>query len=125
MMQIYQTKWFAQWADKQGVSALALQEAIAEIAQGLVDANLGGHLFKKRIGLQGRGKSTGVRTIVALKRQNKAFYLYGFAKNALDNIDAKELQALKKLATIYFNFSDEQLQSALNNGNLIEVKHND
>jgi hypothetical protein len=35
--------------------------------QGLIDADLGGGLFKKRIALPGRGKSGGARTLIATK----------------------------------------------------------
>jgi hypothetical protein len=43
-MQILKTKWFAHWADKEGLSSQALCAAILEMNQGLVDANLGGHV---------------------------------------------------------------------------------
>ncbi len=62
-MQIFQTKWFAHWADKEGLTAQVPCAAIAEINQGLVDANLGGRVVKKRVALGGRGKSGGVRTL--------------------------------------------------------------
>ena len=72
-MQIFQTKWFAHWASKEGLSSQALCAAVAEISQGLVDANLGGHVVKKRVALGGRGKSGGVRTLLAFKMNDKAF----------------------------------------------------
>jgi hypothetical protein len=37
-MQIFQTNWFAHWADKQGLSSQVLCAAVTEISQGLVDA---------------------------------------------------------------------------------------
>ena len=37
----------------------ALCDAVAEMAQGLIDADLGGGVVKKRIGLAGRGKRGG------------------------------------------------------------------
>jgi hypothetical protein len=46
-MQIFQTKWFAHWASKEGLSSQVLCAAVTEISQGLVDANLGGHVIKK------------------------------------------------------------------------------
>ena len=70
-MQIFQTKWFARWAAKEGLQSSALILAVAEIEQGLVDANLGGHVVKKRVGLAGRGKSGGVRTLLAFKVNNR------------------------------------------------------
>jgi hypothetical protein len=53
-----------------------LKETITEISAGLYDANLGGHLYKKRIGLKGKGRRGGVRTIVAFKKEGKAFYVW-------------------------------------------------
>lgn len=38
--------------------------ACAEIAAGLTDADLGSNLYKKRIPIEGRGKSGGLRTII-------------------------------------------------------------
>ena len=48
---------------------------------GLIDADLGGGIIKKRVPLPGRGKSGSVRTLVASKRNGKWFFLYGFEKN--------------------------------------------
>lgn len=56
-MQIFQTKWFARWAANEGLLEQALRDAVSEMEQGLIDANLGGHVVKKRIGVGGRGKS--------------------------------------------------------------------
>jgi len=43
--------------------------------RGLIDADLGGHLVKKRVPLPGRGKSGGARTIVAFRAGHHTFYL--------------------------------------------------
>ncbi len=120
-MQIYQTKWFAHWADKEGLSSQALCNAVAEINQGLVDANLGGHVFKKRVGLGGRGKSGGVRTLLAFKIFDKAFFVYGFAKNQQSNISEKELKALKLLAAKLLAYDAAKLSMAVAAHELYEV----
>lgn len=39
----------------------ALCDAVSEMAQGLVDADLGGHVVKKRVALPGQGKRGGAR----------------------------------------------------------------
>lgn len=120
-MKIFQIKWFARWATKEGLLDQALRDAVCEMTQGLVDANLGGHVFKKRVGLGGRGKSGGVRTVLAFKVDDKAFFLYGFAKNQRDNIDDKELQALKKLASHLLAYDRSALDKAIKMQELIEV----
>lgn len=49
----------------------ALCAAVLEMAQGLVDADLGGGVVKKRVGLAGRGKRGGVRTLVATNKGSR------------------------------------------------------
>jgi len=88
-MRIFKTKWFQKWAKKEKVSQKALQRAIEEMERGLVDADLGGHVYKKRVAIQGRGKSGGVRTLIAYQVKDKAFFIYGFAKNKRANISDK------------------------------------
>ena len=66
--------------------------------QGLIDARLGGQVVKKRVGLRGRGKRGGARTLVAFRQDDKAFFIYGFAKSERANVSGDELKALKLLA---------------------------
>ncbi|MFZ6643602.1 type II toxin-antitoxin system RelE/ParE family toxin [Undibacterium sp. TC4M20W] len=121
-MQIFLTKWFARWAIKEGLPEQALCAAVAEMEQGLIDAYLGGYVIKKRVALNGRGKSGGVRTILGFKLKDKAFFLYGFAKNQRDNIDDKELQALKMLASELMKYDRKALDRAIQAQELIELK---
>lgn len=89
--------------------------------RGLNDADSGGHVYKKRIALQKRGRSGGARTIIAFKLENKAFFMYGFARNKRANISMKELKALKLLATHLLSYDDKRLTRALRVNELIEV----
>ena len=68
------------------------------MAQGLIDADLGGGIVKKRIGLAGRGKRGGARTLAAANRGNRWFFVYGFEKNDRANIADDELEALQGIA---------------------------
>ncbi|MFZ4790978.1 MAG: type II toxin-antitoxin system RelE/ParE family toxin [Candidatus Competibacteraceae bacterium] len=122
-MLIYKTRQFDKWAFKEGLTDQVLKTAITEIENGLIDADLGGHVFKKRVALPGRSKSNGARTLLAYQQGDRAFFIYGFAKNERDNIDDKELQNLKKLAAIQLGLTPEQLGYALREGKLIEVNH--
>ena len=124
-MRIFTTKWFTKWAAKEGLTDEALRTAVAEMEQGLIDANLGGHVCKKRAGVQGRGKSGGVRTLLAFKVNDKACFMYGFAKSQRDNISNKELKALKRLAAEIVAYSDQALTKALQAGELREVENDD
>jgi hypothetical protein len=51
----------------------------------------------------------------------RAVFLYGYAKNERDNIDAQELKALKRLAAEMLGWTEAQLDVALAQGKLIEV----
>ncbi|MCM2357176.1 MAG: type II toxin-antitoxin system RelE/ParE family toxin [Geobacteraceae bacterium] len=45
---IYKTRHFNRWARKAGLPDQALCRAVAEIRQGLIDADLGGGIIKKQ-----------------------------------------------------------------------------
>ncbi len=124
-MRLFKTKWFHRWAAKEKLSDARLSEAIEEIRQGLVDADLGGHVLKKRIALAGRGKSGSVRTLLAVKQGRHTFFVYGFAKNERDNIDDKEMNALRRLADELLSYGPGKLNKALAANELIEVKTDD
>jgi len=87
----------------------------------LYEANLGWYLFKKRIGLKGKGKRGGLRTIIAFKKEDKAFFIYGFVKNKKANIDEAEEKTYKKLAILLLSCSDDTINNAIKNKELIEV----
>lgn len=124
-MRIFKTRQFDKWADKEGLTDPALKAAVAEMENGLIDADLGGHVVKKRVALPGRGKSGGARTLLAYRSGKRAFFLYGFAKNERDNIDDKELKALKQLAVVLLGLGSTELAHALTEGKLIEVNNDD
>lgn len=122
-MQIFQAKWFARWAVKEASLEQALRNAVFEMKQGLIDADLGNHIVKKRVGLRGRGKRGGVRTILAYTAKDRAFFLYGFAKNQRDTINEKELQALKKMAAHLLVYDRRALDKAIELQELTEVRY--
>ncbi len=79
-MNIYKNKVFDKWATKEGIDDEALLNAVKEIERGLFDANLGGNIVKKRVAVGGRGKSGGVRTLLAYQFGNKAFVVFFLPK---------------------------------------------
>ena len=122
-MRVFKTRQFDRWARKEGVTDPTLWAAVIEMENGLIDADLGGHLVKKRIALPGRGKRDGARSLLAYRLGDCAFFVYGFAKNERDNIDDRELKALKLLASTLLGWTPEQTGHALREGALIEVIH--
>jgi hypothetical protein len=120
-LQILVIKSFSRWMRKNKVSHDDLIVATREMADGLFDADLGGHVIKKRVALRGRGKSSGARTIVATKFGVRWIYLFGFEKNERENIDSAELKALQELAKTLLDFSAADISVAMDEGNLIKL----
>ena len=112
---------FAKSARKSSISDTSLMTAVSEVERGLVDAYLGGSVFKKRVAREGAGKSSGFRVIVAVKSGEKSFFIHLFAKNKRANIDQRELADLKEYAKILLGMSDEQIRMALDAGALEEI----
>jgi len=121
-MHVLETKTFARWTRKESVADAALRAAVEEMRAGLVDANLGGGLVKKRIARPGRGKSGGWRTMLATHLRDRWVFLYGFAKNERDNVDDDELRALKLLAQSYLGMDEETIDRLVEAGEPTEVK---
>ena len=102
----------------------SLQEALIQSPdKGEIIKGSGG-LRKVRWKLEGRGKSGGVRTLLAYKVGDRAFFVYGFAKNARSNIKADELKGLKAYADVLLQYQDKELMQAVKSGALIEVQSN-
>ena len=124
-MEIYKTRWFSKWAEKNGISDNALRSTITELETGLSTVNLGGSVFKKRVATSGQGKRGSSRVILAYQEGSKTFFIYGFAKNAKSNLEDKELRALKKLATELLQYSRQKLAELVKTKTLFEVKENE
>ena len=118
---IFLTKKFAKWSGDVGLADEKLESTIVEVENGLIDADLGGSVFKKRIGINGQGKSGSLRTIIGFKEGERAFFLYGFPKGERDNITKKEKAALKEMAKVYFELNILQLKIALESGAIREI----
>lgn len=121
LIRILKTRIFDRWANNEGLTDQILAEAVGEMEQGLIDATLGGHVYKKRVALPGHGKRGGSRTLLAYQSEDKAFFIFGFAKNERTNINAKELKSLKLLADELLNYSNKRLERAIKVNELIEI----
>ncbi|MEH2362366.1 type II toxin-antitoxin system RelE/ParE family toxin [Nostoc sp.] len=120
-MIIYKTRWFDRWARKEGLNDLSLCAAVNEMTAGLYEADLGGGLFKKRIARSGQGKRGGFRTLIVTNKGDRWFFVFGFPKNERSNINKKEEKALKKLASVLFSYTLEDLEKAKLEDELMEV----
>ncbi len=98
-----------------------LKKSIDEIKNGLIGANLGGHVYKKRIGMDGKGKRSTHRTIILMKIHDKAIFAHGFAKGEKDNITKNERKGFKVMAEAFLNLDNKQITLLVDKQIFIEV----
>ena len=120
---IFKTRFFDRQMQKIGLSDELLLNAVYEMERGLIDADLGGGVFKKRIALPNRGKSGSTRTLIATNKNDRWFFMFGFEKNQRDNINEKELRFLKDFAADLLTFADARLSNALESKDLWEISN--
>ncbi|MDS4019681.1 MAG: type II toxin-antitoxin system RelE/ParE family toxin [Candidatus Competibacter sp.] len=113
---VFRTRTFTRWMGKAELTDDELYQAVTEMAKGLIDADLGGHVVKKRVALAGRGKRGGARTIIATNLADRWFFLFGFNKNERANIHRDELKFFQQVAKDLLELSEQQLQVAIATG---------
>jgi len=122
---IYLSKVFTRLARRDGLTDVHICQAIVEMNEGLIDADLGAGLFKKRITLPEQGKRGGWRSLLGFQAGNKAFFLYLFLKSRRYNIDAAEMKTLKRLTKYYLTLNHAEIEAALQCGELREANYNE
>lgn len=123
MNRVFKTRYLSRWVRKTELTDKALCAAVVEMVQGVIDGDLGGGVLKKRIGLAGRGKRGGARTLVATNKGDKWFFVYGFEKNVRATITDGELQALQDIGAQLLARTARQLDQAVAEGSLQEMCH--
>jgi hypothetical protein len=124
-VRIFKSAWFSRFARKERIPDQALRGAVERAEKGQIDAGLGGSVLKQRVARPGRGKSGGYRTIILYRREEKAFFVYGFAKSDRDNIDDDEAEAFKKAAKHVLALTDEHLAELIKKGQFSEIDDDD
>jgi hypothetical protein len=120
-MNVLKRKDFARWQAGERLPDAALCEAVREMEAGLIDADLGGFLYKKRVARPGSGKSGGYRTLLSARIGGRHVFLHGFSKNDRANITQGERKALQLAGKVFLELSAEDLMKALEIGVLLEV----
>ena len=69
-------------------------------------------------------KSGGYRSIILYRKEQRAFFVYGFAKNARANIDAEEEEAFKNAAKHVLGLSEKQLAELVERKQFVEIEGN-
>lgn len=123
MNRVFKTRYFCRWMRKTELTDKVLCDAVLEMMHGLIDADLGGGIIKKRVGMAGRGKRGGARTVIATNKNKRWFYMFGFQKNVRSNINTEEKEALQLLADDLLSMSTIALESACKNAELQEICH--
>lgn len=121
-MRVFKTKWTARFVRRERITDASLHEAVDRAERGLIDADLGSGLIKQRVARPGEGRSGGFRMIVVYRTQDRAFFVYGFAKNERDNIDSEELEDLKAIAADLLAANDAGLARMLDENELQEIE---
>ncbi len=121
-MRIFKNAWFKRFAGREKISDDALAKVIAMAEKGAVDVDLGGNVIKQRVARRGQGKSGGYRTIVVFRQEDKAFFVYGFAKKDLENISKNELKVFKRAAKELLALSDGQIEKLIEIEGLTEIE---
>ena len=124
-MRIFKTRWFGRFARAESIDDDSLGEAIQRAARGLVDADLGGGLIKQRVARKGKGRSGGYRVIIAYRFEERAVFLYGFAKKERDNIAHDELDDLRFAARDWLEAKGAGIEAALKDGAIQELEHDE
>ena len=125
MKRVFKTRHFSRWMRKTELTDQALCAAVAEMFRGLIDADLGHGVVKKRVGLAGRGKRGGARTLIATNKGTRWFFVFGFEKSERANITADELAALQDVAAELLGRTESALDTAVQDGALQEICHDD
>jgi len=123
MRRVFKTRHFSRWLKKSDLTDAALCQAVNEMVAGLIDADLGGDIVKKRVALPGRGKRGGARTLVATRKASRWFFVFGFEKNEKANVSTSELEALQIVASELLALTSSQLDGAVTDGTLQEICH--
>jgi len=122
-MRIFKTKWLARFARQEQIADANLREAIERAERGLIDADLGDGLIKQRVARQGKGRSGGYRTIIAYRRNDRAVFFLGFAKNKKGNLNDDELLVARENGACWLGMNDAMIQEFLADGALQEIKN--
>ena len=69
----------------------------------------------------GQGKSGGYRTIIAYRQGDRAFFLKGFSKSRLANIDPKEEKILAAFGLSLMNMNEPEIEGYIAEDEMTEI----
>ena len=113
-MNIYKTKTFNKWSEKERIKDSTLLDKAYKLSKGVYYAKYNDELFKLR-----KGKE---RYLVCFKNTERTIYLSGFLKGKQENISKEVERELKKLASFLLNLPQEAINTLVDKGELIEIR---
>lgn len=113
MTSVLKRRSFARWQAGEKFPDSALCKVVKEMESGLIEADLGGFLYKKRVARPGSGKSGGYRTLISAHIGRRYVFLHGFSKNEKANITQNEMKALQYAGKVFLGLPVEALSTAL------------
>jgi len=120
-VRIFKYPRFNRFASKEGITDDELREIVGQLEAGQADADLGGDVYKQRLARPGEGKSGGYRIIVFFRSKERTIFVYGFPKADRANISRKELRAFKNIAKDQLALTNDQIETWIKRGTLIEI----
>lgn len=127
-MAIFVLKPFDRNLKGAGIDDGRIRQAAREVMAGQYDANLGGHVYKKRLPLEA-GKSGGARAVIVFKLQQHLFFVNGYSKSSAKKsgkeISVSELESYRRIAADLLAMPSAILEKAKATGKMREVKCDD
>lgn len=127
-MKIYVTDSFDKFMRKAKVSDDIILKVSRELDNGLHDGDLDmGKLFKKRIASPKQSKRDSNRSVVAVQKGERLFFIQGWRKADIPKkgkeIPDKLLEVYKLMGEQFINFTPKDIEQNINDGLLREVEH--
>ncbi|HHY0467047.1 TPA: type II toxin-antitoxin system RelE/ParE family toxin [Vibrio parahaemolyticus] len=125
-MKIYVTDDFEEFMGKANVTDEIIRKVANELNNGLHDGDLDmGKLFKKRIASPKQSKRDSNRSVVAVQKGDRLFFIQGWRKVDVPKkgkeIPDKLLEVYKLMGESFRRFTDEQIEQNIVDGLLREV----
>lgn len=120
-MRVFKTRWLARFARRERITDVNLLEAVERAERGIIDADLGGGLIKQRVARRGQGRSGGFRMILVYRTEDRAVFLYGFAKSERENVEPKELADLRLIAAEFVAADEDEFAEIISQEDLQEI----
>jgi len=120
-LRVFKTRWLARFARRERITDVNLLEAVERAERGIIDADLGGGLIKQRVARRGQGRSGGFRMILVYRTEDRAVFLYGFAKSERENVEPKELADLRLIAAEFLAADEDEFAEIISQEDLQEI----